>query len=144
MIFSVNATTKGVHGNMNNTSMILNVVCAFATLRPRFPPEILKKKLVIGSSAILSPVKMMILPNTLNKKWIIAARFAPLLPLKLASNADTQDPILHPRIIKKQIGRLNNPCDAINKTILTVTEELCKIAVMINPNKTPRKWLSSV
>ena len=24
------------------------------------------------------------------------------------------------------------------------TEELCKIAVMINPNKTPRKWLSSV
>ena len=26
VIFSVNATTKGVHGNINNTSMILNVV----------------------------------------------------------------------------------------------------------------------
>ena len=120
----------------------LKMVCVLATHRPRLPPEIC----MINASIQLEPIKritaIMMEPIILNNKWIKAARLAFFLPLRLASIADMQAPILHPRIIKKQIFSGSNPCCAKRSTILTVTEELCTIAVITNPSSKAKNRLS--
>ena len=113
-----------------------------ATHRPRLPPEICMIKASIQSEPISRIIAIIMDPIMLNSKWINAARFAFFLPLRLASIADIQAPMLHPRIMKKQIFSGSSPCCASKRTILTVTDELCTIAVIISPRSNAKKRLS--
>ena len=88
---------------------------------------------MIGVSANSRITKETADPTTLNRKWIIAARFASLFPPRLAISAETQEPILQPSTKNGQIVNARSPCDAIKITIPTVADELCRIAVITKP-----------
>ena len=116
-------------------------VWTLATNLPWSPPENANIFSTTISIVNCRSRKIITDPTTLNKKWIIAALFASFFPAKEANRADPQEPILQPKIIKIQIGSIRSPSLAMRRTMLTVTEELCIIAVRIVPAKMAKRGL---
>jgi len=92
----------------------------------------------ISTTKRFKNTKKIIVPNILNIKCIIAALLAFLFAPILDINEVTQVPIFCPYNIGKAEASGTNPWDAKTTNIPIAADELCIIAVIPNPKRSPK------